>query len=382
MSQTPPSPDRTADDLDSIGTPVADPFEAPSPPSRESAYLKKATDNLRASRDKRLTQLKKSSTRDAVSRATERLTNLAHPGRDHIVIRSSFIFRVAPRPAQDPELPEDITTRPPLTQVLNGKNQHAIALYLTQLFVRQMRAAHTASDSAAPPPEPRRRHAVYNAAGAPSEASLIALPSVNRRSQRKVYSRALAALHKSELVDLGDDGQRFVNYTLNREDGSGRAYTIPRGQPDVPKHLCLPTEFFTRGWHLILTAKELATFLAVCHYADRKLPRVPDRQRPRRIFLAEALRRDHLGLKDEAYETIHELDEFGLIDVYDPVEGRRRGRIRPAAGGRPPDPYLLTPTLLGGYPSHERAFDRTLFEKPAIDVVTDRLNLPIPRYAI
>lgn len=371
--------------------PVSDdaPFDAAAsdstnkPVSRQAAYMDKATQNLGAERERRLAFLRKAVTKDAINRATERLSALAHPDRDYIVIRSEFIYRLPARPTPNPDLPEDITTRPPLTQVLKGKNQHAIALYLTKLFVAQMRAAYTVTDNPTAPPEPRRRHTVYNIDNSPSEASLIGLPSVDRRNQRRVFSRALAALHKWELVDLGDTGQRFVNYTLNREDGSGRAYTIPRGEPDIPQHLCLPTGFFTAGWHLILTPSELATFLAICHVADRKLPRVADGDTPRKIFLAESLRRDHLGLSDEAYLSIHQLAEFGLIDLDDPVEGRRRGRIPPKlTGGKRPDPYLLTPTILGGFPSHERVFHLDAFKQPAIEMAIDRLNWPMARYAI
>jgi hypothetical protein len=75
---------------------------------------------------------------------------------------------------------------------------------------------------------------------------------------------------------------------------------------------------------------------------------------PRRIFLAESLRCDHLGLSDEAYLSIHQLAEFGLIDTDDPVEGRRRGRIPPelTSGNRPdpynsPPPFSALPTLWG-----------------------------------
>lgn len=349
------------------------------PLSREAAYLSKATDNLYAERERRLAFLRTAVTRDAINRATERLAALAHPDREYIVIRSAFIYRLPAR-NWDPERPEDISTRPPLTQVLKGKNQHALALYLTKLFVEQMRAAH--ADNPAPPTQPRRRHTVYNIDNSPSEASLIGLPSINRRNQRRVFNRALAALAKWELVDLGDTGQRFATYTLNREDGSGRAYTIPRGDPDIPQHLCLPTEFFTTGWQLVLTPSELAAFLAVCHVADRRLPRVADGQTPRRIFLAESVRRDNLGLSDEAYLSIHQLAEFGLIEIDDPVQGRRRGRIPPElTGGKRPEPYLLNPTILGGFPSHERVFDLDAFKQPALDAAIDRLNWPMARYA-
>lgn len=376
------TPSSSSDTGDFFAIPAGSDDTAKEPPSREAAYMSKATENLYAERERRLAFLRKAVTRDAINRATERLSALAHPDRDHIVIRSEFIYRLPAR-TRIPDRPEDIRTRPPLTQVLKGKNPHALALYVTKIFVAQMRAAHAAADNPSPPPQPRRRHTVYNIDNSPSEASLIGLPSVDRRNQRRVFSRALAALHKWELVDLGETGQRYADYTLNREDGSGHAYTVPRGDPDIPQHLCLPTEFFTAGWHLVLTPSELATFLAVCHVADRKLPRVSDGETPRRIFLAESLRRDHLGLSDEAYESIHQLAEFGLILTDDPVEGRRRGRIPPAlTGGKRPDPYLLTPTVLGGFPSHERVFDLDVFKRPALDVATDRLNWPMARYAI
>lgn len=371
------------DALESVDTPSGiEVDQSPKKPSPAAKYNKGASQNLNADRAKRLADLRKESTRELITRATDRLSRLAHPERDHIVIRSEFIYRSSPRPPQDSESREDVATRPPLTRVLNGKNQHAIALYLTQLFVRQMSDAHAAAKNPSPPPEPRRRHTVYNVDDAPSEASLIALSSANRRNQRKTYSRALAALSKWELVDLGADRHRYTNYTLNREDGSGRPYDPPRGRPEIPKHLCLPTQFFTRGWHLILTPKELAALLAICHYADRKLPRTPD-GKPRQVYLAESVRRDHLGLSDEAYETIHYLEEFSFIDIDDPVEGRRRGRVSPEkTGGKRPEPYLLDPKILGGFPSSDRAFDLSLFDRPAIDVAIERLNWPLPRYAM
>lgn len=354
------------------------------PPSRESEYMRKATDKLQAERERRLSFLQEAVTKDAINRATQRLTGLAHPDRDYIVIRSEFIYRLPARPAWDAELGEDITTRPPLTRLLKGKNQHAIGLYLTKLFIEQMRAAHSAANNPTPPPEPLRRHSVYNIDNAPSEASLIGLPSVDRRNQRRVFNRALDALYKCELADLGETGHRYTNHTLNREDGSGRRYRPPSGEPNHLKHLCLPTEFFTTGWHLILTPSELATLLAVCHVADRKLPRTPHTaDHPRQIFLAESVRKKHLGLSAEAYEAIHQLAEFRLIATDDTVEGRRRGRISPEmTGGRRPDPYKLTPTILGGFPSDERGFDRTLFSKPAIEVAIDRLRGPMARYAV
>lgn len=356
---------------------------APPPPSRESAYLKQAEGNLYQARKRRLDALSDPVTKDAIHRATARLTELAHPGRDYIVIRSELIYGRRLRPAPCMDGYDSRIIPPPLTRVLRGKNQYAIALYLTRLFGRQMEVARAAADNQAPPPQRRRRSSVYNSATEYSEASLIGIPGHDRHSQRRIFNRALLALQAAELVDLGGGPQRYVNYILKREDGSGYDYTIPEGEPGTPQHLCLPTEFFTAGWPLILTPSELATFLAICHYSDRKLPEKRDSDTPQRIYLAKSVRDDYLGLSDEAYESIHQLAEFGLIAVYDPVEGRRRGRISPTlTGGKRPEPYLLTPTVLGGFPSHERAFDLDVFARTAWDTVVDRLRGPLPRYAV
>ena len=64
----------------------------------------------------------------------------------------------------------------------------------------------------------------------------------------------------------------------------------------------VPAAFFTAGWPMILTPSELATFLAICHYADRILPRNPTSETPRQIYLAKSLRDKHFGLSDEYTE--------------------------------------------------------------------------------
>lgn len=58
------------------------------------------------------------------------------------------------------------------------------------------------------------------------------------------------------------------------------------------------------------------------------------------------MREQKYGLSGEAYESIHELDEFGLIDIHDPMPERRRGKIRswrPVRGRRILDSSAATP---------------------------------------
>jgi len=341
--------------------------------------MSKAAKKHEAARRGRREALRDPAKKGAITRATDRLAALAHPDQDYIVIRSEFIYREPARPYPPaPDRPEDISTRPPQTQILNTKNPHANPIYLTGLFVEQMSTAHR--NTPTPPPVPTRRHNVYNIDSAPSWTSLCGLAEdgVLRRNQRKRFNRALDALRESELIDLGATGQRYTKFRFNREDGSGRPYTIPQGEPTAPTHLYLPTQFFTAGWHLVLTPSELATFLAVCHVSDRLLARRTESS----FFLAESERYRRLGLSDEAYLSIHQLSEFSLIDLDDPMPNRRRGRIRPSeTGDKRPQPYHLTATVLGGMASHNRFFNLDALKRPAIEVAIERLSWPMARYA-
>ena len=48
----------------------------------------------------------------------------------------------------------------------------------------------------------------------------------------------------------------------------------------------------------------------------------------------------------ETYEAIHELAEFGLIDIHDPMPNRRRGRITQHASRPMDDETGLAPILI------------------------------------
>lgn len=348
--------------------------------ARQAEYMKKAADNCRAERNDRRAALKKRETYDAIVRATQRLQGLAHPDQPYVVIRSDFLLVGTPRPYPPAaRKPENIASRPSSTRVLHGKNPHAHPLYLNGLFEHQMRAAYKNSPTA--PPEPsRRRNAVNNPLDkATNWITLTALDvdGVHIRNQRRSFTRALDALRKWDLVSLSDTGQRYANFKFRREDGSGRGYTIPRGTPTAPKHLCIPTEFFTAGWHLVLTPNELVTFLALCHVADLRL--LHDRSTI--MFLAEQFRYSLLGLTDEAYVSLHELAEFGLIEVTDPIPNRKRGRIQLGeTGGKPPEPYNISVPMFSGQLSTDALFDLAMFDTPAIDRVISNLAFQAPRF--
>lgn len=111
--------------------------------ARQAAYMKKVADKYLAERKDRRAELKKRETYDAITRATERLQSIAHPEQPYIVIRSDFLILNTGRPYPPPaRQPENIASRPSLTRVQNGKNPHALPVYLNSLFVHQMRAAY------------------------------------------------------------------------------------------------------------------------------------------------------------------------------------------------------------------------------------------------
>lgn len=348
---------------------------------RQAEYMKKAAEKLNAERRDRLASLKNPANRNAITRATKRLEDLAHPDQPYIVIRSEFLTLREARPyPPSANQPEMISTRPPSTRLLNGKNPHAHALYLTGIYECQMRAAH--KDGPTSPPKPSRRR---NARNNPLDRATnwITLTGLNKdgvsiRNQRRSFSRALDALRKCDLVTLGDTGQRYAQFKFCREDGSSRAYTLPAGDPAVGKHICLPREFFTAGWHLVLTPEELTTFLAVCFVADCRLMHDGSTT----LYIAEEFRYTFLGLRDEAYESIHELAEFGLIQVFDPMLNRKRGRIQfGQKGGKPPAPYHISVPIFNGKPTTDALFDLKTFETPAPDRAISQLQSPLPRFA-
>lgn len=142
---------------------------------------------------------------------------------------------------------------------------------------------------------------------------------VSRRAARSRVVRALDALEASDLIDLGPKKarNRYEHFTLLRDDGSDRRYVAP-GRDNI-NALALPTEFFTSGWHLLLERRELAMLLFILYghttFQHAGYIRFPEKTKRK------------LGLSGETYDAIHELAEFGLIEIRDSMPNRRGGKI-------------------------------------------------------
>jgi hypothetical protein len=336
---------------------------------------------LRTTRRRRLKEL--GERKDPVERALG-----AYQGMDRgqalvIGLRAGSVRLPSPRPAlpdpddepeEDParrarsRLARDLATRPPVTRLVHRKS-NALPLLLTAIYVAHLEGTPGQAFSNG------HRNAT-RMPGTESWATLAGLHASGRsgpRNRRVRITRALAQLEAAGLVETGREHQRdrFEFFGLNREDGSQRQYAIPGA--DAPDTVYLPAAFFLNGWHLALEPTEIAVLLAIIDHGQRLgTGRRPDREQSG-VALPMSVRWQTYGISSEVYEAVHELAEFSVIELNDPMPGRRRGKFRPfteeqqdiarSRGDRPgPVPYRFI-------------YDAsTTFARPAAEVITTALR--------
>lgn len=125
--------------------------------------------------------------------------------------------------------------------------------------------------------------------------------SPNSKSSASVLSRAWQRLEGRRLIARQREG-RAVRISLLTEDGSGQAYTYPRGSGDE-LYFKLPFSYWRSGFHNTLTLRSKAMLLVALSLADDfSLPfeRVPE----------------WYGISaDTAQRGISELEKAGLLRV-------------------------------------------------------------------
>lgn len=274
--------------------------------------------------------------------------------RPEICLRQAFVRLATPRAIQV-ELKErtpddqstrldrsrgDWTTRPPAAKLV-VRRSYALSFYLSVIYL-----AHLESGTKGHLDNQRRYAARMD--GRASWATVTGLGGgPTTRARRARVCRALDVLQSARLVDLAQENGlvSYETFRVLRDDGAEGPYTVP-GQ-DPRSHLVLPTSFFYNGWHLVLEPREIVMMLAIIDMTRR----VGQRQAADYpgVALPEIERWRYYGLSGETYGAIHELAEFGLIDIYDPMPNRRRGRItqhvsRPMDDetGLAPIPYRFT----------------------------------------
>lgn len=268
-----------------------------------------------------------------------------------------------PPPDRRTQLQDDYRTRPPSTKLLMHKT-HALQSYLAMIFVAH--AEGTKSTAA-------RANASKAAEGTESWAVLCGRWAPTVRARRARLARDLEELQRADLVSIGASRAqaRYENFRLLADDLTDRAYTLPKGGTPV---ITLPYDFFANGWHLALSPAEIAVLLMVRH-AERAFRASAEQPG---VAVPRAVRWASYGISGEAYEVIHELKEFGLLTVHDPMPHRRHGKLRllppPLKAAAEADGDSKSPVP---YRLETAPFEA--FGRPALETIRQRLRRqPIP----
>ncbi|MBY4403094.1 hypothetical protein HQO26_17415 [Rhodococcus fascians] len=317
---------------------------------------------------------------NAVRAATKEYQKLDRHELEDIRIRTPFVRLEQKRPQRIPGQQyvrdDDLNTRPPATRLINRKNS-ALRLLMSAIYVAHLEA------------EPgkvytnKRPNVFAEQEFAPwwKLCGQHVAASVGRtnREHGRALNRALSLLRDLEIVEAGPGtvAGRYKNWILKSEDRSGHRYRVPaerRSQETVR----VPREFFARGWHLVLEPGEIATFLAIIELTQRLTVKTRSSSKDVGVALGEKVRWEQYGLSEDTYlEAIHALEEFGLIDVVDPMPNRRRGKVSPSENINPVEegqsdeqiPYRVV------FPA---ASVKTRYAADAVDVVLSRLAYPVP----
>ncbi len=296
----------------------------------------------------------------AIERATNRYNILDRGERPDIRIRRSFVRLGHGRLKQEDDswpatqggkLLADVDSRPPLTKLIQRPG-NALQVYLSLLFVAQLEFD----------PGVRWTNGRDNN-GRDGWGTLCGLraPATLPKELNLRVTRALVKLADLDLVRVGEPNSRnrFDRFILHREDERQIYF-----RPSESESRSLPAAFFTAGWHLVLTNEEMATLLAVIEQTGQRRARKDAEMVG--VALPQTVRWRHYGLAAEAFAARHELQEFGLIDMYDPMD-RTNGKLSDRQRQQELRAPRITPTL--------KEFD---FSRPAIEVVKAKLADPVP----
>lgn len=309
-------------------------------------------------RTQRREQLEKQAA--AIKRATDKYGIVDDGEQPEIRIRKAFVRLDSARPSEEDDswpktvrqkLQADVDSRPPLTKLIH-RPSNALQMYLSILYVAQLELK---------PNERWKNERDNNGKGGWGELCGLRVPATLPKELNLRVTRALAKLADHDLVRVGEwkSRNRFDGFTLHRED-ERQTYFVP----SAAESRSLPAAFFTAGWHLVLTNNEIATLLAVIEQSEQ--PRARKDANEVGVALPLSVRWQHYGLAPEAFAARHELEEFGLIESFDPMD-RTNGKL----SDRQRKEELRAPRITLKLAS----FD---FGRPAMEVVKAKLADPVP----
>jgi hypothetical protein len=187
----------------------------------------------------------------------------------------------------------------------------------------------------------------------------------NLLRQVKAALRRLAAEHLVSLIaDPGRNG-RYERFAIGHEAGGDGylAYVVPRGASSGL--IRLPVDFFLKGWVHVLSAAEIATYMMLCHLAQR----FPTRHEESGVFVSGSTRESLYGLRRDVYEAHRQLVEFQMIERLSDPKRWSSGRIRN---------YREVRLSGEAVSSHRFKLLKDSFKHDALQSVTSRLNHRLP----
>lgn len=204
--------------------------------------------------------------------------------------------------------------------------------------------------------------------------------------------RALHLLARNELVRRSRrTGTPWQGWSLLEESGEGRVYRAPGERYAFP----IPVEFWTQGWHLVLTSSEITCYMAMrAHHHALATPAEeggwkasPDGD-DNGFYMPQSLRTNWYGLTDEMYAAHNTLADFGLIRRMDSrLQWDKRKRQKDAATdqGQPDKPHNNDTTPSTAEDPADKPYKFALMDsglrRPALETVVQSLRtFPYPAW--
>lgn len=308
------------------------------------AYSVHAADRHREKRAKRLATLTDEA--PGIRAATVAYSTHDDGSRRLIGLRHEFTRLATPRSprgrSNDEEervltraqqLALDVATRPPATRLVHRKSR-ALPFYLTALYIAHLESSPGLKFS--------NEHGLSARLPGTRQHSWVTLSAIGNtltpRTRRTRAARAIEQLANAGLVGLRSGNAKYEKLAVLSDSGSQENYTLPgASDPSID----IPADLFRRGWHLALKPTELAMLLAL--FTHSAITHVPSGSHG--VALPESLRDTRYGISGEVYESVHELAEFGLLQIIDPMPNRRRGKFNPKTlSGQSAEEEGLAPT--------------------------------------
>ncbi len=266
---------------------------------------------------------------DVVEETLDSYAALADPNAD-VRLRAGGLFIGQPRPLPPslggPALPKgttrkdqksrDLRTRKPLARLV-GLKGHGLSTYLSMIYT--LHAEGVMAD--------RHPLAAKVYAGDVPWSTLCGRQGGTPRARYARMQRDVDALETAHVVRRrAGTRQGEPNLNFLSDTGTGDAYELPAALD--PNVIPLPATYFRNGWHLVLTQQEQLMLLTVHDaYARMRYDRLGWEEDG--VPLTQHQRWSLYGVSGETYETIHELEEFGLITIHDPMATRTKGKFTP-----------------------------------------------------